>query len=142
MVSNDLGTATAFLDHPSVDLICVGGRIDRDNQSMIGRLAALTLSQLSLDVAFLSTSSWDSRHGVTTPVEAKVDPKRAAMHAATTTVLLSDSGKYGRYAKYRVLALNELDTIITDTGLDDGDVERIRALGVDVLRAETDASGG
>lgn len=142
VVSNDLGTATAFLDHPSVDLICVGGRIDRDNQSMIGRLAALTLSQLSLDVAFLSTSSWDARHGVTTPVEAKVDPKRAAMDAATTTVLLSDSGKYGRYAKYRVLALNELDTIITDTGLDDGDVERIRALGVDVLRAETDASGG
>ncbi|MEG9248167.1 DeoR/GlpR family DNA-binding transcription regulator [Arthrobacter sp. Soc17.1.1.1] len=136
IVSNDLGTTLAFLDHPSVDLISVGGRVDRDNQSMIGRLAALTLSQLSLDIAFLSSSSWDGRHGVTTPVEAKVDAKRAAIDSATTTVLLSDSGKYGRFAKYRVCPLNELDTIISDIGLDDLDVEHLEALGVEVVRAE------
>jgi DeoR/GlpR family transcriptional regulator of sugar metabolism len=139
IVSNDLGTIEAFLDHPSVDLICVGGRIDRDNQSMVGRLAALTLSQLSLDVAFLSSSSWDARHGVTTPVEAKVDPKRAAMSSARTSVLLADSGKFGRYAKYRVLALDELDTIISDTGLDDTDVRRIETLGVEAVRVGLDA---
>lgn len=71
IVSNDLGTTLAFLDHPSVDLISVGGRVDRDNQSMIGRLAALTLSQLSLDIAFLSSSSWDGRRRSDDPRRSK-----------------------------------------------------------------------
>lgn len=120
IVSNDLGTIRSFLDHPSADLICLGGRLDRDNESMIGRLAALTL-----DIAFLSSSSWDVRHGVTTPVQAKVDPKRAAHASATATVLLAGSDKFGTYAKYRVLALDEFDAIITDDGLADADASAI-----------------
>lgn len=141
IVSNDLATATAFLEYPGVDLICVGGRVDRDNKSMIGRLAALTLAELSLDIAFLSSSSWDVQHGVTTPVEAKIDPKRAAMASAEKTVLLADSSKFGRYAKYRVLALEELDLIITDAGLTETAARQIQELGVDVARASMKPSG-
>lgn len=135
VVSNDLSTVLTFLDHPSVDLISVGGRVDPDNQSTIGRLAALTLAELSLDIAFLSSSSWDARHGVTTPVEAKIEAKRAAMASATTTVLLADSGKFGHFAKYRVLSLDELDAVLCDQALDDTDAERIEGLGVEVIRA-------
>lgn len=135
IVSNDLATATAFLDYPGIDLICVGGRVDRDNKSMIGRLAALTLAELSLDIAFLSSSSWDVKHGVTTPVEAKIDPKRAARASAEKTVLLADSSKFGRYAKYRVLSLDELDLIISDAGLSETAALQIQGLGVDVVRA-------
>lgn len=62
VVTNDLGTVGAFLDHLSVDIICVGGRVDVANQSMIGCLAALSLAELSLDIAFISSSSWDARH--------------------------------------------------------------------------------
>lgn len=135
VVSNDLVTATAFLEFPGVDVICVGGRVDRDNKSMIGRLAALSLAELSLDVAFLSSSSWDTRHGITTPVEAKIDPKRAAMASAEKVVLLADSSKYGRYAKYRVLGLEELDLIVSDAGLDEAAAQQIQGLGIVVARA-------
>jgi len=140
IVSNDLGIVRAFLDHPSADIICVGGRIDRDNQSMIGRLAALTLGELSLDLALLSSSSWDPDHGITTPVESKVDAKRAAHAAATRSVLLADSGKFGTYAKYRVLSLDEFEIIVTDEGLDAGDADRCRARGASVVRAEVRGS--
>lgn len=132
VVTNDLGTAGAFLDHPSVDLICVGGRVDVTNQSMIGRLAALSLAELSIDIAFISSSSWDAKHGVTTPVEAKIDAKRAAMSVATESVLVADSGKFGHYAKYRVAHLGEFDSIITDASLLAEDATRIRGLEVEV----------
>ncbi|MFG6445796.1 DeoR/GlpR family DNA-binding transcription regulator [Microbacterium sp. P06] len=143
VVTNDLTTVQAFLDHPSVDLICIGGRVDRDNQSTIGRLASLTLAELSVDVAFLSCSSWDARHGVTTPTEAKVDPKRAAIHSATSRVLLADSGKYGSFAKYRVMRLDEIETVVTDDGMTHEDLADIRALDVEVVCAPiSDASSG
>lgn len=139
VVTNDLGTAGAFLDHPSVDLLCVGGRVDRANQSMIGRLAALTLAELSLDIAFISSSSWDTKHGITTPVESKIDAKRAAMAAATSSVLVADSGKFGHFAKYRVAHLSEFDTVITDPGLGAADADRVRELGAEVVTALPDA---
>lgn len=125
IVSNDLGTLHAFLDHPGADLICVGGRIDRDNESMTGRLAALTLSQLSLDLAVLSTSSWDTRRGVTTPAEEKVEPKRTAHASASSSILLADSGKFGTYAKYRVLELDAFDAIVTDDGLGESEISAL-----------------
>ncbi|WP_193106135.1 DeoR/GlpR family DNA-binding transcription regulator [Brachybacterium sp. FME24] len=135
VVTNDLGTAGAFLDHPSVDLLCVGGRVDVANQSMIGRLAALTLGELSLDIAFISSSSWDAKHGITTPVEAKIDAKRAAMASATESVLLADAGKFGHFAKYRVARLDEFRSIISNAALAAGDVTAVRELGPQVIVA-------
>lgn len=65
-----------------------------------------------------------------------IDPKRAAMTSSDRTVLLADSSKFGRYAKYCVLALEELDLIISDAGLDETDARQIQGLGVDVVRAD------
>ena len=137
VVTNDLTTVQAFLDHPSADIICIGGRVDSDNQSTIGRLAALTLRELSLDVAFLSCSSWDAKHGITTPVEAKVEAKQAAHSAAMSTVLLADSGKYGSFAKYRILGLDMLDAIITDDGFAVEDLSHLPQDGHAVRRVDT-----
>ena len=56
------------------------------------------------------------------------------MASAEKTVLLADSSKFGRYAKYRVLALEELDLIISDAGLNETAARQIQGLGVDVVR--------
>lgn len=135
VVTNDLATAQVLIHLPGVELICVGGRVDKGNESTMGRLAAMTLSELSLDLAFLSSSSWDARIGVTTPVEAKVETKRAAIDHAGSAVLLADSAKYGSSAQYRVLDLGELDVVVTDDRLHDSDRERVEATGVELLRA-------
>jgi len=137
-VTNDLATAQALTHLPGVELICVGGRVDKSNESTLGRLAALTISELSLDVAFLSSSSWDAQIGVTTPVEAKVEVKRAALAHSANAVLLADSAKYGSSAQYRVLDLAELGTVVTDDRLADSDAERVQANGVELLRAEVE----
>lgn len=133
VVTNDLVIASSFLDHPTIDVIVVGGRIEKQNRSTVGRIPALTLHELSIDIAFLTTSSWDARRGVTIPTESKVDPKRAAMHAATTSVLVAASSKYGTFGRYRVADLDELDTVVTDDGLGDGELELVRGAGTDVV---------
>ncbi|MFF0910771.1 DeoR/GlpR family DNA-binding transcription regulator [Microbacterium enclense] len=135
VVTNDLATVQSFIDHPSADLICVGGRVDRTNLSTIGRLTRLSLAELSLDLAFISSSSWDLGHGITTPVEAKIEAKRAAVEAAERSVLIADSSKYGRFAKYRALRLSELQTVITDAALPDVAAAAIGEAGIEVVRA-------
>jgi DeoR/GlpR family transcriptional regulator of sugar metabolism len=136
VVTNDLVIASSYLDHPSIEIITLGGRVEKRNQSTVGRIPALTLRELSLDIAFLSTSSWDLRRGVTIPAESKVEPKKAAVRAATTSVLVAASSKYGSFGRYRILSLDELDLVITDSGLPDAEVAAIESeWGVTVDRA-------
>ena len=137
VVTNDLATVQAFLDHPTADLICIGGRVDKANLSTMGRLTRLALRELSLDLAFISSSSWDLAHGVTTPVEAKLEAKRAAIAAAESSVLLADSSKYGRFGRYRALRLDELTTVVTDDALPAEAAAALRANDVDLLLAAT-----
>lgn len=134
VVSNDLATVADLFDHPGVDLICLGGRVERENRSTAGRLATLALRELSLDVAFLSSSSWDLAHGVTTPVEAKVDVKRAALAASGSTVLVAGSSKYGRTARYRALRLDEIGTIVTDDRLTGDAVTELAGCPAELVR--------
>ncbi|ONK13980.1 DeoR/GlpR family DNA-binding transcription regulator [Streptomyces sp. MP131-18] len=117
VVTNDFTTANALMGNPDIEVIHSGGRIEHANRSAVGRLAALTLGQLALDVAFVSTSSWDLTHGVTTPSAAKVEVKQAAMRSASRSVLLAGSVKYGTFGMYRVADLTGFDTLITDAGL-------------------------
>ncbi|MEG8037022.1 DeoR/GlpR family DNA-binding transcription regulator [Sphingomonas sp. LR61] len=129
VVTNDLVIASSYLDHPTIEVIVVGGRLDKQNQSTVGRLPSIVLAELSIDVAFLSTSSWDLRRGITIPSESKVEPKKAAARAAGSTVLVATSSKYGTFGRYRVLGLDELSTIITDDGLPLRDAASIEADG-------------
>ncbi|MCU4745436.1 MULTISPECIES: DeoR/GlpR family DNA-binding transcription regulator [Streptomyces] len=130
VVTNDFTTANALMGNPDVEVIHTGGRIEHANRSTVGRLAAQTLTQLALDIAFVSTSSWDLQRGVTTPSSAKVEVKQAAMASASRSVLLTGSAKYGTFGMYRVAALSEFESIVTDEGLSPAARETLRAQGI------------
>ncbi|AXG82162.1 DeoR/GlpR family DNA-binding transcription regulator [Streptomyces paludis] len=137
VVTNDFTTAGALMGIPDIEVIHTGGRVEPANRSTVGRLAALTLQQLALDLAFISTSSWDLRRGVTTPSAPKVEVKQAAMAGASRSVLLAGSAKYDTFGMYRVAALTAFDTVITDDGLARTAREALLAGGVDVRAAGT-----
>ncbi|MET8555527.1 DeoR/GlpR family DNA-binding transcription regulator [Streptomyces sp. NPDC004959] len=133
VVTNDFTTAGLLMASPHLDVIHVGGRVEPANRSSVGRLAARTLRQLALDLAFISTSSWDRLRGVTTPSELKVEVKEAAMECAGSSVLVAGSSKYGTFGKYRVAPLTSFDVVITDEDLAEAAAEGIRAGGTELL---------
>ena len=135
VITNDLRIALALADSPQVTVVHTGGALDHSNGSGIGPLAAATLRQLVADIAFLSTSSWDLARGFTTPSAPKVEVKRAAMGIASQRVLVATSAKYGTYGTYRVAALDEFDLVVTDDGLSDAAVRRLREAGLDLAIA-------
>lgn len=140
VVTNDFTTADLLMASPHIDVIHVGGRVEPANRSSVGRLAAHTLRQLALDLAFVSTSSWDLLRGVTTPSEPKVEVKQAAMDCAGSSALVAGSSKFGTFGKYRVAPLSAFDTIITDEALADAAAESVRASGAELLLVRPDPS--
>ncbi|MFC8645805.1 DeoR/GlpR family DNA-binding transcription regulator [[Kitasatospora] papulosa] len=135
VVTNDFTTVDRLMGSSHLDVIHIGGQVDPSNRSSVGRLAATTLRQLALDIAFISTSSWDLLRGVTTPSAAKVEVKQAAMECTGSSVLVAGSSKYGTFGKFRVAPLGAFDTIVTDHGLAEAAAEGLRAGGADLRLA-------
>ncbi len=115
-VTNDLAIATYLSGRAPGDLYLAAGRVDRANLSTEGEMVAGVIEEFNIDVAFMSTSSFDLR-GISVPTGAKKVVKRAIVAASTVTALVTDSSKYGRVAALRAVALHELDAIVTDAGL-------------------------
>ncbi|WP_224387345.1 DeoR/GlpR family DNA-binding transcription regulator [Pseudonocardia sp. ICBG1293] len=140
VVTNDLTTAVLLSDHPGLELYHLGGRVDRGNRSTVGERTARAVRELNIDVALISSSSWDDVRGSTTPVEAKVPVKQAAMASAERSYLVSGSDKFGAVSTFRVAGLADFDAVVTDSGLPAGAAARLREQGVTVRAAEPDGT--
>lgn len=117
IVTNDFVIVDRLLTSVDNHVLHTGGRVEAINRSTVGRFAAAMLHAINVDIAFISTSSWDLEHGVTTPHDGKVEVKRAAMESAASSVLLATSTKFGKYGMYRIADLDEFDAIYSDTHL-------------------------
>jgi DeoR/GlpR family transcriptional regulator of sugar metabolism len=132
VVTNDYVIVNHLTGSTDVEVIHTGGRLDHINRSTVGRLAAETLKRLNTDLAFISASSWDLNRGVTTPSEAKVEVKLAALDGAAESVLVATSSKFGTFGMYDIAPLRRFDHIITDDGLPAAAARGIRDLGVEL----------
>lgn len=134
-VTNDFTIVTHLMLNSACRLYHTGGEVLRDNKSCIGETTANVISRLNLDLSFLSTSSWNA-NWISTPNEAKIAVKIAAVKASRRTILVSDSTKYGRLGFFNIIAPQEMDGIITDTGLPVAAQEQLIRSGVDLMLVE------
>lgn len=116
IISNDLAVLNYLSTNSDNNLIIAGGKIRSKNLSTVGPLAALCLSKLNIDIAFLSASSFNIT-GISTPDEEKVVVKEQVCKQASKIVLITDSSKYGQIATYIAVPLEVIDLIITDKNL-------------------------
>ncbi len=116
IVSNDFEVINYLIQHSESTLIHTGGQVQKLNRSGIGTLAAQTILSLSIDIGFLSASSWELR-GITTPDSGKVPVKQAVVKASRQRILICDSSKYAQTATYLAVPASDLNAIITDRNL-------------------------
>ncbi|MCZ4311302.1 DeoR/GlpR family DNA-binding transcription regulator [Vibrio atlanticus] len=137
VITNDFAI-TAYLSHHSeCELYHTGGRVDKANQSSIGNKVAEFLSSMNIDIAFISTSSWNLK-GISTPSEPKVVVKKAIVTAAKKNILVSDSSKYGLVATFHAIGIKCFDMIITDTDFPHNAQNELEENGIKVLTAHID----
>ncbi|MBD2784420.1 DeoR/GlpR transcriptional regulator [Xenorhabdus sp. DI] len=117
IVTNDFSIIQYLMNKPQLNLFHTGGQVDKRNYSCVGNSAAMVLRALNVDIAFISTSSWDFEHGISTPHEEKVLVKQALLEISRKKILISDSSKYGKYGMFHICPLSNLNGIVCDSQL-------------------------
>lgn len=116
IVSNDFEVINFLIERTESQLIHTGGLIEKANRSCVGQFASQLISSMSFDIGFISASSWEIR-GITTPDMRKIQVKKAVVESSRHSVLICDSTKYSQSSKFLAVALDSIDTIITDSNL-------------------------
>ncbi|MFE9248102.1 DeoR/GlpR family DNA-binding transcription regulator [Streptomyces sp. NPDC007088] len=127
--------ATALIDHPRAEIFLLGGRVFKHSAVTSGAAAVEAAQNVSAELCLLGVTGVHPEAGLTTADADEAAMKRALSARAGDTYVLASSEKVGTASQYRVLPWEKITGLITDADPHDPAVERLRALGVEVLVA-------
>lgn len=135
VVTNSLPHAMRLASLPNVTLHVVGGRVRARTLASVDEAAQAFLRELFVDVAFVGANGVSVDRGLTTPDRSEAAVKAAFIRAARRAVILADHTKFGSDHFAHFGALDDVDTIVTDSGLEQDVVAEIEAAGPRVVCA-------
>ncbi len=135
MLTNALPIAMSLSVRPNITVLMLGGRVRGRTQAAVDAWALQALADSYVDVGFIGANGISPERGLTTPDTTESAVKRAMIRATRRSVVLADHTKVGQDHLSRFAALDEIDTLITDSGLDAQVADELRAQGPRVLLA-------
>ncbi len=135
VVTNSIPIALTLSVRPNLQLLVTGGRIRSRTLAGVGDWTVSALSRVRVDVAFLGANGISPEFGLTTPDQSEAAAKRAMIAAARRSVVVADHTKLGEDYFARFADLDEIDTVITDSGADEELVSLLEAKGPTVVLA-------
>ncbi|MGZ4781301.1 MAG: DeoR/GlpR family DNA-binding transcription regulator [Oryzihumus sp.] len=135
VVTNSLTVAGQVATQANLSLYLLGGRVRGRTLACVGEWAERALADVFVDVAFVGTNGLSRERGLTTPDQSEAAVKRAMISSARRAVVLTDHSKVGIDHFALVSPLAEIDTIITDSGLDAETAAELEGEGPEVIRA-------
>lgn len=137
VVTNDVYVIGELAKKPDIRLVVPGGY--RVRNMLAGPEAVRVVRGLNLQKAFLSATGVHAEYGFSIYTGDLVDFKRALVETARSRYVLADRHKFGRVALRTFAALDEVDAVLTDSGLDASVAAAYEAAGARLVRAGADA---
>ncbi len=135
VVTNALDIASTLAGRGNLSVLMIGGRVRGRTMAAVDTWAEAMLADLYLDVAFVATNGVSVERGLTTPDPTEAAIKRLMVQASRRVVLLADHTKVGNDHLVRFATLDQVDTLITDTGLDEDLRAPLESTGLRVVAA-------
>jgi DeoR family galactitol utilization operon repressor len=121
--------------NPGIHLTVVGGEFRPATESLVGPIALGELERFHVRLAFLGTDGFSMEGGLTTNLVEGAEIVRKMAERAGSTILVADSSKFGKIGFVHVLPVQQLTTLITDTGLPPEARAALTDSGVEVIQA-------
>lgn len=118
---------------PDATIYLTGGVIHRDYEDSYGEITLESINKFKPDHTIMGIDGVSCAYGFTTvdPVIAMV--KREMFNVSKNLIVAADSSKFGKVCLLSVADIKDAQVIVTDSGISDEIVEKIRAQGVKLI---------
>jgi len=132
VITAALNVATELNRHPEIEVLVLGGILRKSSSSGTGIYAEKMLDDFSCSKLFLGVDGIDAEFGLTTTHVMEAQLNRKMIRAAEKTIVLTDSSKFGKKGFGKICGLEEVDQVITDSGITEHMVETLKGMGIEV----------
>ncbi|TDE95097.1 DeoR/GlpR transcriptional regulator [Occultella glacieicola] len=141
VMTNALNIAYELAIRPHVKLVMTGGVARPQTFELVGPIAADTLSDVVIDIAFIGVDGLDASRGATTTDEAEADVNHRMLGAARRVVVVADATKFDHAAFARTCTLTEIHTLVTDAAPPERLAEALANADVEVIVSPPQSRG-
>jgi DeoR/GlpR family transcriptional regulator of sugar metabolism len=135
VVTHSPTIATELVQHSSIEVILIGGRLFKHSVVAVGAVAIEAIGQLRVDTFFMGVTGVHPQTGLTTGDYEEAAVKRALTYAAAETIVLASSEKLNAASPYKIVGLQEVSALVTERGVSDAELKPYQDLGITVIRA-------
>ncbi|WP_432072290.1 DeoR/GlpR family DNA-binding transcription regulator [Streptomyces wuyuanensis] len=104
---------------PGAPTVVLTGGVRTPSDSLVGPVADQAIRSLHFDVLFLGVHGVSVEAGLSTPNLAEAETNRRLVRSARRVVVVADHTKWGTVGLSSFARLDEVDTLVTDSGLPD-----------------------
>ncbi|MEJ3652550.1 DeoR/GlpR family DNA-binding transcription regulator [Actinomycetes bacterium KLBMP 9759] len=121
VVTNSLRVAEVLHESGRDDLtVVITGGVRTPSDALVGPVAVAALRGLHVDWLLLGVHGMDAEAGFTTPNLVEAETNRALVASARRVAVVADNSKWGVVGLSTIAALDEVDVVVTDAGLEQG----------------------
>jgi DeoR family transcriptional regulator of aga operon len=132
VITAALQVAMELNHHAQVEVIQLGGILRKSSSSATGPYAEKVLEDFSCNKLFLGVDGIDIEFGLTTTNAMEAHLNRKMIASSQRTIILADSTKFGKRGFGRICGLEDIEQIITDSGISDHTVKTLQGMGIEV----------
>lgn len=135
VVTNSLPVAHLLSSFESIDLVMIGGCVRGRTAVAIGPLADEMIRNINVRTAFLSVAGVNHR-GFFNDNMMLVESEKAMMASADRSFVVADHTKFGRVSLSHLCRLDEVNGVVSDSGLPSDWKSQIENAGIDLVLAD------
>jgi DeoR/GlpR family transcriptional regulator of sugar metabolism len=102
---------------PGAATVVLTGGVRTPSDSLVGPVADQAIRSLHFDVLFLGVHGISAEAGLSTPNLAEAETNRRFVRSARRVVVVADHTKWGTVGLSSFATLEQVDTLVTDSGL-------------------------
>ncbi|BBJ67628.1 DeoR family transcriptional regulator [Enterobacter sp. 18A13] len=133
VVTHSPSIALGLVDHPSIEVILIGGRLYKHSIVAVGAAAIEGIANIHADLFFMGVTGIHPDAGLTTGDFEEACIKRAFSGRAAETVVLASPEKINTASSFVIGDVSSVNTIVVEDGTDKDWVRAVSEKGVSVV---------
>ncbi|NKJ51075.1 DeoR family transcriptional regulator [Burkholderia sp. SG-MS1] len=135
VVTHSPTIAVALAEHPSIEVIVIGGRLYKHSIVTVGAAAIEAMSHIHADLYFMGVTGVHPTAGLSTGDLEEAYVKRALAARSAETVVLATKEKLNAASAYAIGDVTLAQTVVVERSTDAQLTAPLEAAGVSVVRA-------
>jgi len=133
VITNNLAAVNELAEAGRFTIIVPGGVVDCNEEAVFGDTCEEDILSYNIDVAFLGVHAISVEKGITDFRINQVSVQRAMIQSAKKRIIVADHSKFDQVAYVNTCGLDEVDAIISDSGLSHEVYHKFRNCDVDIV---------